>query len=395
MDVYNFVTYIKIVGVFLTSISLVLLGAGASSRFSASSNKIYPKKQWLYSNNKPLWLQVTQNFEKIYKFDNIIVVSSKQDIEFMRNFGSYLFIEGGSSRQESLKNAIKNLNSKFVLVSDIARCCLDESMILRVIEASGQADCIVPALNLSDTIYQNENPIDRESVKIIQTPQLSNLLLLKKALSVGKEFTDDSSAIRSLGKKVKFVEGSLKAHKLTILNDIKKLDCIKAPASTQFVGFGVDIHPFEKDKKMYLCGIYIDSIDYGFKAHSDGDVAIHALIDALLGGCGMGDIGELYPDSDMQYAGISSKILLQDTVSKIRSLGFDIINVDMTILAQAPRLLPFKQRMREEIAKILAIEIRYVNIKATTTEKLGFVGKKEGVMVQAVANLKYFDWTGE
>ncbi len=379
----------------MRSISLVLLGAGSSSRFRASSNKIYPKKQWLYSGDKPLWLQVTQNFEKIYKFDKIIVVSSKEDIEFMKNFGSYSFVEGGSSRQESLNNAIKNIDSEFVLVSDIARCCLDESMILRVIEARGEVDCIVPSLNVSDTIYQNENPIDRDSVKIIQTPQLSNLALLKEALSLGKEFTDDSSAIKSLGKKVKFVEGSLKAHKLTILDDIKKLDCIKTPVSTQFVGFGVDIHPFEKDKEMYLCGVHIDSVDYGFKAHSDGDVAIHALIDALLGACGMGDIGELYPDSDMQYSGIDSKILLKDTVSKIKSLGFDIINVDMTILAQAPRLLSFKQRMREKISNILEIEMRYVNIKATTTEKLGFVGKKEGVMVQAVANLKYFDWTGE
>jgi 2-C-methyl-D-erythritol 4-phosphate cytidylyltransferase/2-C-methyl-D-erythritol 2,4-cyclodiphosphate synthase len=142
---------------------------------------------------------------------------------------------------------------------------------------------------------------------------------------------------------------------------------------------------------MKLCGVIID-VDYGFKAHSDGDVAIHALIDALLGAAGMGDIGELYPDTEAAYAGADSTKLLEDTVNRIRAFGFEIGNVDMTIMAQAPRLLPYKAQMRTTLAALLDITPNRVNIKATTAEKLGFIGRKEGVTVHAVANLTYFDW---
>jgi len=142
---------------------------------------------------------------------------------------------------------------------------------------------------------------------------------------------------------------------------------------------------------MFLCGVKID-VDYGFKAHSDGDVAIHALIDALLGAAGMGDIGELYPDTEETYAGADSKVLLQDTVKRIRSFGYTIGNTDLTIMAEAPKLLPYKESMRTTLASVLGIRKNFVNIKATTAEKLGFVGRKEGVTVHAVANLTYLNW---
>jgi len=377
----------------LSDISLILLGAGSSSRFRRGSNKVYPKKQWLYSDDKPIWLQVVENFEDIYDFNQIIIVSSVEDIAYMSNFVTHKLVVGGKSRQESLNNAISDIKTPFVLVSDIARCCIDKDMIERVINARDMADCIVPTLKSVDTIYFEDNPVNRDNIKIIQTPQLSSTSILKKALSVDIEFSDDSSAISYIGGSVEFVEGSLDAHKLTTINDIKSIKCIKPPSTNQLIGFGVDIHPFIDDKKMYLCGVEIDSVDYGFKAHSDGDVAIHAIIDALLGASGMGDIGELYPDNDNSYSNIDSKILLQDTVDRIRSVGFDIINVDITILAQSPRLLNYKVEMKKVISSILGIQRRFVNIKATTGERLGFVGRNEGVMVEAVSALKYFDWT--
>ena len=147
----------------------------------------------------------------------------------------------------------------------------------------------------------------------------------------------------------------------------------------------------EENKEMFLCGVKID-VDYGFKAHSDGDVAIHALIDASLGAAGMGDIGELYPDKDESYSGVDSKKLLADTVNKLKTHGYEIGNVDLTILAQAPKILPYKEEMRKTLASLLGIRQNFVNIKATTAEKLGFVGRKEGVTVHAVANLTYFTW---
>jgi len=324
-------------------------------------------------------------------FEKIIIVSSTEEIHYMKHFADYTFVTGGSSRQESLKNALQTVTSEYVMVSDIARCCIPEEMVHRIISAKESAACIVPVLPVNDTLYMGSHPIDREKVKIIQTPQLSHTDTLKTALNTDTTFTDESSAIASLGEKVHFVDGSVLAHKLTRIEDLDKLPCIQPPSSHTLTGFGIDIHPFEDGKQMKLCGVTID-VDYGFKAHSDGDVAIHALIDALLGAAGMGDIGELYPDTEAAYAGADSTKLLEDTVKRIRAFGFEIGNVDLTIMAQAPRLLPYKAKMRTTLASILGIMPNRVNIKATTAEKLGFVGRKEGVTVHAVANLTYFNW---
>jgi len=370
----------------LSNTTLILLGAGSSSRFKTKT-----KKQWLYSGEIPLWLHVAERFEKSAHFDQIIIVSTQDEIDLMKSFASYTYVVGGDSRQASLKNALQKVTSEYVLVSDIARCCVPSDMIVRIMEAKGKGSCIVPVLPVVDTLYLENAPIDREKVKIIQTPQLSVTNMLKKALETEVIFTDDSSAIASLGEKIHFVDGSVNAHKLTTLEDLKKLSCLQAPSIKTLTGYGIDIHPFEENKEMFLCGVKIDE-SYGFKAHSDGDVAIHALIDALLGAAGMGDIGERYPDTDAAYAGADSKILLEDTVKKIESFGYSIGNVDLTIMAEVPKVSPYKEMMRNTLSEILGIRKNLVNIKATTAEKLGFIGRKEGVTVHAVANLTYLNW---
>lgn len=353
-----------------------------------------PKKQWLYSADKPLWLQVADHFSSLYNFNKVIIVSSEKECRLMKNFADYHYVEGGNTRQASLSGALKKVSTPFVLVSDIARCCLDETMIARVLDAKGKADCVVPVLSLVDTLYIAHKPVDRSSAMRIQTPQLSRTELLKQAFRAGEEYTDESSAIAASDGEILFVEGSEYAHKLTTIDDLKKLPCIKKPSSKTLTGFGIDIHPFEEGKTMMLCGTRID-VPYGFKAHSDGDVAIHALIDALLGAAGFGDIGEFYPDTDAQYAGADSGILLEDVAERLRNCGLVIGNIDLTIIAQAPKLLPYKEIMRQNLSKLLNIRANFVNIKATTAEELGFLGRKEGVAVQAVANLTYFDWTNE
>ena len=374
------------IGVNLSNTTLILLGAGSSSRF-----KTNVKKQWIYTQESPLWLHVAKHFEHSAVFDDIIIVSTSDEIREMKNFADYTYVQGGNSRQASLSHALQNVNSHYVLVSDIARCCVPSDMITRILSAQNEASCIVPTLPVTDTLYFSGNPIDREKTRIIQTPQLSRTDLLKKALQTETLFSDDSSAIASLGEKVHFVEGSTKAHKLTTLEDLQKVTCLKAPSSKTLTGFGIDTHPFEAGKKMFLCGVLIDA-PYGFKAHSDGDVAIHALIDALLGASGMGDIGELYPDTDATYAGADSKVLLRDTVKRINAFGFSIGNVDMTIMAEVPKLLPFKQEMRASLSLLLGIRKSLINIKASTSEALGFIGRKEGVTVHTVANLTYTNW---
>ncbi len=371
----------------MRDITLILLGAGSASRFS-----LPPKKQWLWIGEQPLWLKVNNDFQEIHDFKETIIVSSRDDITAMSNFGEYHLIEGGNSRQQSLKNALKKVKTPYVLVSDIARCCLDEAMIKRVISAKKNRTCVVPTLKVVDTLYFENAPIDRENTKIIQTPQLSCTKTLQAALDSELEFTDDSSAIASLGGEIVFVEGSAKAHKLTTVVDLSKMPCLKAPSKRALIGFGIDIHPFEEGKQMLLCGVEIDS-PFGFKAHSDGDVAIHALIDALLGAAGLGDIGEFYPDTEEQYKGADSKELLKDTVQRLTNLGYVIGNVDLAIIAQTPRLLKYKKAMRFKLAQLLNLRPNLVNIKATTAEKLGWIGRKEGIAVEAVATLYYYDWT--
>ena len=351
-----------------------------------------PKKQWLYSADKPLWLQVADHFSSLCNFGKVIIVSSEKECKLMKNFADYIYVEGGNTRQASLSNAMDKVSTPFVLVSDIARCCLDEAMIARILDAKGEADCIVPTLPLVDTLYVAGKPVDRSTAVRIQTPQLSRTELLKQALLSGEEYTDESSAIAANGGEILFIEGSEYAHKLTTIDDLKKLPCIRKPSTKTLTGFGIDIHPFEEGKTMMLCGTRID-VPYGFKAHSDGDVAIHALIDALLGAAGFGDIGEFYPDTDVQYAGADSAKLLQDVVQTLQNCGLVIGNIDLTIIAQAPKLLPYKEMMRQNLSMLLNIRANFVNIKATTAEELGFLGRKEGVAVQAVANLTYFDWT--
>ena len=370
----------------MLNISLILLSAGSSSRFAQKS-----KKHWLRIGDDPLWLFVVKRFESLNIFHTIIVAARPEEVEYMQSYTSHTIIAGGNSRQASMKNALDLVKSDYTLISDVARCCFSEKTIFDLIAQKNKADCIVPFLPINDTIvYQNET-INREEVKIIQTPQLSKTSVLKQALNNKTEYTDDSTAILKNGGSRFFVLGDHNAKKLTYLNDLNHLTCLTPPSKDIFIGNGFDIHPFEDNKTMVLGGVLIKS-SFGFKAHSDGDVAIHSLIDALLGAVGLGDIGTLFPDNDDNYKNIDSKKLLSICVDKIENFGYEIINVDLSIMAQTPRLESYKKPMKKTLASLLHISNNKVNVKATTTEELGFVGRKEGIAVSATATLKYYNW---
>ncbi|DAB31048.1 MAG TPA: bifunctional 2-C-methyl-D-erythritol 4-phosphate cytidylyltransferase/2-C-methyl-D-erythritol 2,4-cyclodiphosphate synthase [Sulfurimonas sp. UBA12504] len=371
----------------MSDLTLVLLAAGTSSRFG-----LQVKKQWLRIDHKPLWQFVAQRLEETNLFKKIIITSSKDDLAFMKHYAAYTFVEGAATRQGSLKNALAEVETEYILVNDIARACINEAFLETILSQKLSADCIVPYLKASDTIVYDDVTIDREKVKLIQTPQLSRTAILKQALQNDTEYTDESSAIVAHGGSRNFVLGDEAAHKITYIHDLKKLPCLSAPSLDLLSGNGFDVHAFDDGGEMFLGGVKIDSA-FGFKAHSDGDVAIHALIDALLGAAGMGDIGMLFPDNDATYKGIDSKELLKSVVGKLINFGYCIINVDVTIAAEKPKLGAYKLEMRHTLASILQIDSSRVNIKATTTEKLGFIGRGEGVGVLANANLKYFDWT--
>ncbi len=373
----------------MPDLTLILLGAGDSTRFKASA-----KKQWLRVEDEPLWLFLAKRLQKKLNLNDIIIVANKSEIPYMKNFAKFTYIEGGSKRQLSLKNALQKVKSEYVIVSDIARVCLEDDFIKRLLNSVGLADVVVPYLKANDTVHFKNRPIDRDEIKLIQTPQISRTQILKKALKSDKIFTDDSSAILEIGGSIKYVEGSSNATKLTYLEDLHLMKCLKPPLNTTFCGLGYDVHQFEKDKKMFLGGVKID-VPYGFKAHSDGDVLLHALCDALLGAIGYGDIGELFPDDDMRYKDVDSKVLLEEVVRFLYSVGYKIDNTDITIVAQKPKITPYKEMIRESISTILKIPNNKVNIKATTTEKLGFIGRGEGVGVHAIVSLSYFDWSKE
>ena len=371
----------------MSDITLIVLCAGTSSRFGLKT-----KKQWLRIDTEPLWLFVTEKLHDYSSFDKVIVTSHKDELNYMKNFSDeIIFVEGGDTRQESMINAMKEVNTKYVMISDVARACVPKSVIEALILNKNKADCIVPYLNVSDTVVYENETINREKVKLIQTPQLSLREKLNDALTNSSTFTDDSSAIKSNGGSIFYIKGSLESTKLTFENDLKQIPSLKQPSQSTFMGTGFDIHPFEKNKKMYLGGILID-VPYGFKAHSDGDVLIHSLIDALLGACGAGDIGEFFPDNDSQYKNIDSTLLLSHIVTFVNNVGYEIVNIDLTIVAEKPKINPYKVEIKNKISQLLGIKKHFVNIKATTSEKLGFVGRGEGVAVQSIATLKFYDW---
>ena len=372
----------------MPDLSLIMLGAGNSTRFKHSV-----KKQWLRFEHTPLWLFATKNLTNKINFKRIIVTGSSEEIEYMKRFSDDItFVKGGTSRQESLQNALKHIDSTHVMVSDVARVCIDDEMLQRIIKQKDIADIVVPYLDVSDTVVYEDHTIDRSKVKLIQTPQLSKTDILKKALKSDIEYTDDSSAIKAMGGIVTYVKGDKKAKKLTFIEDLHELPCIKRPSTDIFVGNGFDVHEFEAGKPMVLGGIKIQESP-GFKAHSDGDVAIHALIDSILGAIGAGDIGELFPDNDERFRNIDSKVLLDIVYRFVTNVGYEIINCDITIMAQTPKLKDFKKKMSYTLAKALHVEPVFINIKATTTEKLGFIGRSEGIAVNATSTLKYIDWT--
>jgi 2-C-methyl-D-erythritol 4-phosphate cytidylyltransferase/2-C-methyl-D-erythritol 2,4-cyclodiphosphate synthase len=383
--VYNFVTVFKI-GYILSDLTLVLLAAGNSTRFN-----VPVKKQWLRIGHDPLWLYVTNRIKTVLPNVKIILSAHADEIPFITSMCDFTVVAGGETRQQSLKNTLLHVTTPYVMVTDVARACIDPELITRLLEHKDFADVIVPALNVHDTVVYKNETIEREQVQRIQTPQLSRTNILRSALEIDTEYTDESSAIVAFGGTRHFILGDVRAAKITHASDITALECLSAPSPIVFTGNGFDVHPFEEGKPMVLGGVEIEST-FGFRAHSDGDVAIHALIDALLGAACLGDIGMLFPDTDNHYKDIDSKELLRQCVLKLHQFGFVITHADITIIAQTPKIAPYKDDMRRTLSALLHIPTARMNVKATTTEHLGFIGRKEGVGVIATASVHYFDW---
>lgn len=407
----------------MKDISLILLAAGDSSRFG-----LPVKKQWLRVGKLPLWQYVAQSIARAHPFKKIVIAVNEEDVSYCERLyacslasargesaecgaseykfqskqgriecgadecGSsnlkFHFAPGGTNRQSSLKNALQLVESELVLVSDVARAQISPGLISSLIRNLGSADCISPYLGVNDTTYLGEDVVKREELRLIQTPQLSRTALLKKALEGSEIFTDDSAAIGSAGGRLEFIKGEAGALKITRASDLAALN-LKPCSRDIFCGTGYDVHALEKGMGIVLGGVQIPC-EFALIAHSDGDVAIHALIDAICGAAMLGDIGELFPDSDAKLKGADSKELLRKVMRRVRGYGYELVNADITIIAQRPKIGAYKAQMQEVLSEIL--NCARVNVKATTTEGLGFTGRSEGIAAQAAVSLKFYDW---
>ncbi|GAA4740019.1 bifunctional 2-C-methyl-D-erythritol 4-phosphate cytidylyltransferase/2-C-methyl-D-erythritol 2,4-cyclodiphosphate synthase [Sphingomonas daechungensis] len=302
-------------------------------------------------------------------------------------------IIGGAERSNSVLNGLHAIGEGAVLVHDAARPFCPPEVVERLLAALEQADGSVPVLPVADTLASGgqflEAPVDRRNLFRVQTPQAFHVEDLIHAYQEagGASATDESTVMLSAGLKVATVEGDPMLEKLTMRADWERAEAILASRLVSRTGMGFDVHAFAGEGPIMLGGIPVPHLR-GLSGHSDADVALHAITDALLGAAGLGDIGEHFPPSDPQWKGASSDLFLKHAATLIRDQGGLIDHVDVTIVAEEPKIGPHRSAIRARIAEILQMAIEQVSVKATTTEGLGFTGRREGMAAQAVASIR-------
>jgi len=300
-------------------------------------------------------------------------------------------ITGGVTRQQSVRLALEALAGSAparVLIHDAARPVLPLAVIERLVAALDAQPGAIPVLPVVDSLTAAEGalmgaPAQREALRRVQTPQafrFAEILAAHRNWTEAAAAGDDAQVARADGLAVVLVEGDELLHKLTFASDFA------AAAPAVRVGTGYDVHRLATGEELWLCGVKIDH-DRGLAGHSDADVAIHALVDAILGAIGSGDIGSHFPPSDPQWKGASSDRFLVHAVKLAAEAGYRIGNVDVTIVCEAPKIGPHREAMRLRLAELLGTGVETVSVKATTTEKLGFTGRGEGIAAQAAATL--------
>ncbi len=366
-------------------ISVVIPAAGMGKRTGLKENKMFFR-----FSGKTIIEMTVEKFLEHPLIDRVCVVCGKDEIEKMRSLlgDKVEYAVGGATRGESVYNGLlKVKESDKVLIHDGARPYVDEQTVTNVIDGISEGVCALAGINVVDTLKQvDENGFtvgcpDREKFKRAQTPQGFMTDEIISAYETLNDFTlsDDSQLFEKIGKKVKIVEGSPNNIKITTPEDLKT-------EKIYLSGVGYDVHQLTENRKLILGGVEIP-YEKGLLGHSDADVLLHAICDAILGAAGLGDIGKHFPDSDDKYKGISSLLLLEHVNKLVSEKGYSVVNVSAIVVAQRPKLAPFISQMNEKIAKCLDIPTERVNVAATTTEKLGFEGRGEGISSTATVML--------
>lgn len=376
----------------------MILGGGSGSRMGMHRNKVL-----LPVGGESMLCRSVRAFRGLV--DGMVVVIRPCDEQEAREqltqaglAEGLRFVPGGDTRQASVWNGLCALpeGCDHVLVHDGARCLVDEGVIRRAmasVEACGTGVAAIPAIDTMKQVDAAEYVVDtpdRAALRTVQTPQGFDTALLieahRRAQAEGFLGTDDASLVEHMGHAVRLTLGDRRNIKLTTKEDVLMAEALldASPAwPSLHVGQGYDVHRLVEGRKLILCGVEVPHT-LGLLGHSDADVALHALMDAMLGAMALGDIGKHFPDSDEQYRGISSMLLLQHVVALLEAHHARVTNADITIVAQKPKLLPYIPQMRENVAQALHLPKERVNVKATTTEKLGFEGQELGISAQAV-----------
>ncbi|MDQ6437724.1 bifunctional 2-C-methyl-D-erythritol 4-phosphate cytidylyltransferase/2-C-methyl-D-erythritol 2,4-cyclodiphosphate synthase [Mesorhizobium sp. LHD-90] len=385
--------------------AVVIVAAGRGERAGAAEGP----KQYRAIGGKPVIRRSIEAFANHPAISPIVAVVHPDDHALFAEAAGELcdrviVVEGGATRQDSVRLGLEALRAAApakVLIHDAARPFVDAALIERTINAIGERQAALPALAVSDTLKRRGSDwtvagtVSRESLFAAQTPQGFPFWPIHaahmKAHHAGRtDFTDDAAIAEWTGIPVKLVEGSPDNVKLTWARDIEMAD--QRLSGTCFpdvrTGNGYDVHSFEEGDHVWLCGVKIPHTKK-LSGHSDADVGLHALTDALLATRGAGDIGTHFPPSDPQWKGAASKIFVEHAARLVREAGGRIANADITLICEAPRIGPHRPSMTAAIAAMLGIDPGRVSVKATTNERLGFIGREEGIAAIATATVVY------
>ena len=351
-------------------------------------------KQFASYRGKPLLMHSVDAFAAMGA-KRIVVVHPPDGEELTRRVVgsslSIILVTGGATRQQSVRcglSALGDDGADFVLIHDAARPGVTSAVVDRLLMALEEAPGAIPVLPVVDSLISAQaglmnEPVQRADLWRVQTPQAFRRAAIQAAQASWPGLpnaSDDAQVLRAAGGTITLVEGEEELRKVTFAADFN------GNVPSVRVGSGYDVHRLEDGEELWLGGIRIEH-PQGLSGHSDADVALHAITDALLGAVGEGDIGSHFPPSDPQWKGASSDKFLRHAAALVARNGYTVGNVDLTIICEAPRIGPHRDAMRLRIADLLAVDVAAVSVKATTTERLGFTGRSEGIAAQAVATV--------
>lgn len=373
----------------------LVVAAGRGSRFGGDRPKQYAPLA-----GEPVLRRTLEALRAVPEIDAVRCVVHPDDADAYAEAVAGLellpSVHGGVTRQESVRLGLESLvatSPEIVLIHDAARPFVDRPLVDRLLRALDDADGAVPGVPMTDTLTRvaegrRAGSVDRSDLVRAQTPQAFRFaaILAAHRAAEGGEHTDDAGVAEAAGLVVAVVPGSEDNIKVTTPEDMARGIARLTRDRETHVGTGFDVHAFGPGDHVALCGVRIPH-ERGLVGHSDADVGLHALTDALLGAIACGDIGSHFPPSDPRWRGADSSLFLAEAGRLVRAAGGAIVNVDVTLICERPKVGPHREAMRARIAAILDIEPARVSVKATTTERLGFTGREEGIAAQATASV--------